>query len=56
MALLQICTTPLGQGLLCLATLLFNPLVHSVMAVLDMKPIGGDHDDEHDSRLIDRQH
>ena len=29
MALLQICTTPLGQGLPSLAMLLFNHLVHS---------------------------
>ena len=45
MALLQICTTPLGQGLLSLATLMFNQQVHSIMPVLDQKPIGKDHDD-----------
>ena len=26
------------------------------MPVVDRKPIGGDYDDEHHSRLIDRQH
>ena len=26
------------------------------MPVLDRKPIGGDYDDDHHSRLIDRQH
>ena len=42
MALLQIHTIPLGQGLLSLATLLFNCLVCSIMPILDRKPIGGD--------------
>ena len=56
MALLQIHTTPLGQGLLSPATLLFNQLVCGIIFVLDRKPIGGDCDDEHHSRFIDRQH
>ena len=56
MALLQIHTTPLGQGLLSLVTLLFNHLVHSVMPVIDRKPIGGDNDDEHHSKLVHRQY
>ena len=56
MALLQIHTTPLGQGLPSLATLLFNQLVCGIMPVLDRKPIGEDYDDEQHSRLIDRQH
>ena len=51
MALLQICTTPLGQGLLSPATLLFNCLVCGVMPVIDRKPIGGDNDDKHHSKL-----
>ena len=55
-ALLQICTTPLGQGLLSLATLLFNRQVRGIMPVLDHKPIGKDNDDEHHSKLIDRQY
>ena len=56
MALLQIHTTPLGQGLPSLATLLFNQTVHSIMPVLDRKPVGRDNEDEHHMRLIDRQH
>ena len=47
MALLQICTTPLGQGLLSLATLLFNCPVCGVMPVIDRKPVGIDNDGEH---------
>ena len=56
MALLQICTTPLGQGLPSPATLMFNWQVCSIMPVLDWKPIGKDYDDEHHSRLLKRQH
>ena len=50
MALLQICTTPLGQGLLSLATLMFNQQVCSIMPVLNQKSIGKDYDDKYDSR------
>ena len=56
MALLQIHTTQLGQGLLSLATLLFNHLVHSVIPVIGRKPIGRDNDDENHSKLVNRQH
>ena len=56
MDLLQIHTTPLGQGLPSPATLLFNQLVCHIMPVLDRKPIGRDYDDEHHNRLTDRQH
>ena len=56
MALLQICTTPLGPGLLNPATLMFNEQVHGIMPVLDRKPIGTDYDNEHHNKLIDRQH
>ena len=56
MALLQIHTTPLGQGLLSPATLLFNHLVCGVMAVIYRKPIDGDNDDEHHSKFMHRQH
>ena len=56
MALLQICTTPLGQGLPSLVTLLFNHLVHSVMTVIDRKPVDGDNYHEHHSKLVHRQH
>ena len=56
MALLQICTlTPLGQGLLSPATLMFNRQVHGIMPVLDHKPIGQECDDKHHSKLVDRQ-
>ena len=55
-ALLQIHTTPLGQGLLSPATLLFNCPVGGVMPVIDRKPIGGDNDDKHHSKLVQRQH
>ena len=56
MALLQIHTTPLGKGLPNLATLMFNRQVCGIMPVLDQKPIGKDYDDEHHSKLLDRQH
>ena len=56
MVLFQIHTTPLGQGLLSPATLLFNQPVCGIMPVLDRKPLGRYNDDEHHSRLIDRQH
>ena len=55
MALLQIHTMPLGQGLLSLATLMFNRQACSIMPVLDCKPIIQDCDDEHHSKLVDRQ-
>ena len=56
MALLQIHTTPLGPGLPSLTTLLFNRQVWSIMPVLDHKPIGQDHDDDHYDKLMDRLH
>ena len=56
MVLLQIHTTPLGQGLLSLATLLFNHPVCRVMPVLDRKLIGRDNDDKNHSKLVHRQH
>ena len=56
MVLLQICTPPPGQGLLTLAPLLFNHLVHGVMPVIDRKPMCRDNDDEHHSKLVHRQH
>ena len=52
MALLQICTTPLGQGLPSPATLMFNRQVHGIMPVLDRKPIVQDCDDDHHKKLI----
>ena len=56
MALLQIHTTPLRQGLPSLATLQFNHPVCSIMPVIDRKPTGRDNDDEHHNKLIHRQH
>ena len=56
MALLQICTTLLGQGWVSLATLMFNWQVHGIMPVLDWKPVGEDYDEKHHSKLLDRQH
>ena len=55
MALLQICTTPLGQGLPSPAMLMFNRQVHGIMPVLDCKPIVQDCDDDHHKKLIARQ-
>ena len=55
MALLQICTLPLGLGLPSPATLLFNRQVRGIMPILDCKPIECDCDDEHHNRLVTRQ-
>ena len=55
MALLQICTTPLGPGLPSPATLLFNRQVGGIMPVLDCKLIEHACDDEHHNRLVARQ-
>ena len=55
MALLQIHMTPLGQGLLIPATLMFNRLVCSIMPVLDCKPLVKDCDDDHQAKLMERQ-
>ena len=54
-ALLHICTMSIGQGLLSLATLMCNRQVQGIMPVLDCKPIGQDCDDNHHSKLVDRQ-
>ena len=56
MALLQIHTTPLGLGIPSPATLLFNRQAQGIMPVLDHKPIGQDHDDDHYGKLMNRQH
>ena len=56
MALLQICTMPLGQGLLNPATLMLNRQVLGIMPVLDCKPIGQGCGDDHHNKLVDRQH
>ena len=54
-ALLQIQTTPLGQGLPSLAMLLFNHLVCGIMPVVDRKPVCVDNDDKHHKKLTHRQ-
>ena len=55
MALLQIRTTLLGQGLPRAATLLFNCQVRGIMPLMDRKPINIDNDDEHYKNLMHRQ-
>ena len=55
MALLQICATPLGQGLLSPATLMFNRPVHGIMPILDHKPQFKDCDNDHHDKLAERQ-
>ena len=55
MALLQLRTTPLGQGLPSLATLLFNCPVCGIMPVTDRKPLSVDNDGEHHKKLMHRQ-
>ena len=56
MALLQICTTLLGQGLLSPATVMLNRPVCGIMPMVDCKTIGQDCDDDHHHKLVDRQH
>ena len=55
MALLQIRTTPLGQGLPSLATLLFNCPVCSIMPVIDRKTVSIDNDDKHHKKVMHMQ-
>ena len=46
---------PIGQGLPSLATLMFNRQVWGIMPVFDCKPTGQYCDDDHHSKLVDRQ-
>ena len=55
MVLLQIHTTPLGQGLPSLATLLFKCPVCGVMSVIHRKPVSVDNDDKHHTKSVNRQ-
>ena len=55
MAMLQIRTTPLGQGLPSPAMLLFNCPVRDIMPVMDRPPINVDNDDKHHQTLMHRQ-
>ena len=54
-ALLQVCTTHIGQGLPSLATIMFNRQVRGVMPVINWKPIGQDCDDDHHTKLVEWQ-
>ena len=54
-ALLQVRTTPLGQGLPSPATLLFNCLVRGIMPVMDRPLMNTDNDEEHHKALVNRQ-
>ena len=54
-ALLQIRTTPIRQGLLSPATLLFNCQVRGIMPVMNRLPINTDNDEEHHKALVNRQ-
>ena len=53
--LLHIHTMLIGQGLPSLAMLMFNRQVQGIMPVLECKPIGQDCDDDHHSKVVDRQ-
>ena len=55
MAMLQIRTTPLGQGLPSPTTLLFNSLVRDTIPVMDRLPINTNNDEEHHKALTSRQ-
>ena len=55
MAMLQIRTTSLRQGLPSPTMLLFNCLVRGIMPVMDRLPINIDNDDEHHKTLMHRQ-
>ena len=49
------CTMPIGQGLPSLATIMFNRQVQGIMPLVDRKPLGQDHDDDHHIKLVERQ-
>ena len=55
-ALLQIRSTPLGQGLPSPVTLLFNCLVRGIMPRINRLLINTDSDDEHHTVLVNRHH
>ena len=46
---------PLGPGLLCLASLLFNCPTRGIMPLMHRMPISIDNDDEHHKALVKRQ-
>ena len=45
--LLQIRSTPLGQGVPNLATLLFNHPIRDIMPILNRPPLNTNNDDDH---------
>ena len=45
LALLQICSTPVGTGLHSLAVMLFNRPIHGFLPQMKREPIGIDNDD-----------
>ena len=55
-ALLQIRSTALGQGLPSPAILLFNHLVRGIMPIIDRLPITTYNDDKHHTTLVNRQY
>ena len=55
MALQQVSTTPLGQGLPSPAMLLLNCSVRGIMPLMHRKPINIDNDDKHQKNLMHRQ-
>ena len=55
-ALLQIRSTPLGQGLPSPCTLLFNCLVRGIMPIIDRLLINTNNDDEHHTVLVNKQY
>ena len=54
-ALLQICMTPLGQGLPSPAAMLFNCPIRGIMPITDRIPVGLDNDEEHHEAIIKRK-
>ena len=55
MAMLQIRTTPMGQGLPSPATLLYDCLVRGIMPVMDRQPTNIDNNDNLHKNLMHRQ-
>ena len=55
MAMLQIRTTPLGQGLPSPVMLIFNCPVRGITPVMDSPPINIDNDDRHHQTVMHRQ-
>ena len=54
-ALLQIKSTPVGQGLNSCLKLLFKDIIRGIMPILNRSPVNTDNDDEHYETLVQRQ-